>query len=45
MPTTNPWPVGSLGASLGGQSLHTRENKTCANVAESFLPKHAGKLM
>lgn len=43
MPTTNPWSVGSLGASLGGQSLYTRENKTCANVDESFVPKQCWK--
>lgn len=38
MPTTNPWPMGSLEASLGGQSLHTRENKICVNAADSFPP-------
>lgn len=44
MPTTNPRPAGSLGASLRGQSLHTRENKTCVNVAESFLPEQCWKI-
>lgn len=27
MPPANPQPVGSLGADLGGQNLHTEKNK------------------
>lgn len=34
------WPVGSQGASLGGQRLHTREVKICAYVADSLPQEH-----